>query len=297
MKNNAFTDILLNWETMSAKKKLQRMQDFENMIARFQERKPRKISIKPKKEILDIISKDRLPEACYARNDSEYLYVFDLSMSAIDVLKNIIHEGFHAYVHDFVTGKAKTLKTYSEVYPEIFYIQEENLPAIHDEFVKRNMMPLFDSFFIEEKINYNENSIYLVKHIMDSIESVQDAIKLQQDFVFSLAFSSDNMIRGRDLEKKYKTTFDEVVVDALNSSNDEKDRVKKGRIISDIDPELRAFVMKACEKYTAFSCILKQKSMLMSEKGRKEASDKILDEITKMYRDYVMSKIMAKKKY
>ena len=52
MKNTAFTDILFNWDKMSTNKKIQRMQDFENMIARFQGRKPRKISIKPNQEIL-----------------------------------------------------------------------------------------------------------------------------------------------------------------------------------------------------------------------------------------------------
>lgn len=52
MKNNAFTDILFNWERMPKSKKMQRLQDLENMIARFQGRKARIISSKSDAEFI-----------------------------------------------------------------------------------------------------------------------------------------------------------------------------------------------------------------------------------------------------
>lgn len=297
MKNTAFTDILFNWDRMPEKKKLQRMQDFENMIARFQGRKPRKISIKPNKEILESIGADRLPEAYYCRSDSEHLYIFDLSIPAIDILKDIIHEGFHAYIHDFITGKVKILKTFSKLDAEMFFIQEENLPAIHNEFEERNLMQLFDSFYVEERVNYAENSIYLVKQIIDSIESVNDAIKLQDAFIMSLAFHADNTIRGRNLERKAGATYDTIVVDALNKEAEETVEVDKtGKVISEIEPELAAFVMKACDKYKEFSNLAHGRSMIMTEQARQAAIDQKLTEILFMYRDYVMAMLRTKKK-
>lgn len=78
-------------------------------------------------------------------------------MSAIDAIKNIIHEGFHAYVDDFVSGRVSTLKVYSELDAERFFIEEENLPAIHEAFEKTERMLLYDSMYVEEKTNYYEN--------------------------------------------------------------------------------------------------------------------------------------------
>ena len=297
MKNTAFTDILFNWDKMSTNKKIQRMQDFENMIARFQGRKPRKISIKPNQEILESIGADRLPEAYYCRSDSEHLYIFDLSIPAIDILKDIIHEGFHAYIHDFITGKVKTLKTYSKLDSEKFFIEEENLPAIHEEFASRDFMPLFDSFYIEERVNYSENSIYLVKQVLDAIESVQDAIKLQEAFFMSLAYHADNIIRGRNFERKYKADYDSLVVEALNKEAEEKVEVdKSGKIVSEIEPELYSFIMKACDKYKEFSNLAHGRSMIMTEQARQAAIDQKLTEILFMYRDYVMAMLKSKKK-
>ena len=297
MKNTAFTDILFNWESMPVHKKIQRMQDFENMLARLQGRKPRKVSNKPNQEVLKTIGADRLPEAYYCRSDKEHLYIFDLSIPAIDVLKDIIHEGFHAYIHDFITGAVKNLRIYSQMDPEIFYIQEENLPAIHDELLKRDFMPLFDSFYVEEKVNYSENSIYLVKFILDSIESVQDAIKLQEAFIMSLAYHADNTIRGKNFERTYNTNFDNLVVEALNKDYEEKVEVdRSGKISTQVEPELHDFVMKACDKYKDFSNLVHGKSIIMTEAGRQLAMDQKLAEMVIMYRNYVMAMLKAKKK-
>ena len=297
MKNTAFTDILFNWDRMPEKKKLQRMQDFENMIARFQGRKPRKISIKPNQEILESIGADRLPEAYYCRSDSEHLYIFDLKAPALDILKDIIHEGFHAYIHDFITGKVKTLKTFSKLDAEKFFIEEENLPVIHEEFASRELMPLFDSFYVEERVNYAENSIYLVKQIMDSIESVNDAIRLQEAFIMSLAYHADNTIRGNGFERKNKTSYDSIVVDALNKEFEEKVEVDKtGKIITEIEPELLEFVMRACDKYKEFSNLAHGRSMIMTEQARQMAIDQKISEMIIMYRNYVMAMLKSKKK-
>lgn len=299
MRNTAFTDILFNWDTMSVKKKLQRMQDFENMVARLQGRNPRRVSNRPSQELMSEVSEDRLPEALYCRSNKEYLYIFNLSIPGIDILKNIIHEGFHSFIHDFLEGRVKNLRLYSQMDPEMFYIQEENLPAIQEEFSQRGMMPLFDSFYIEEKVNYSEDSIILVKLIMDSIDSVQDALKFQQAFIMSLAFHADNIIRGKDYERQYKATFDSVVTDALNKEYEEKvdvSRSRAGKITTQIEPELYEFVMKACDKYREFSNMAHGRAILMTKDAVQNAIVQKQAEMLEMYSNYVKAMLKSKKK-
>ena len=79
MVKNAFTDLVFNYEKMSRDKKMQRLQDLENMMARFQGRKPRIVSIKMTdkvKEMLQIIEgQNRKPYAFYSRDDKNYLHI------------------------------------------------------------------------------------------------------------------------------------------------------------------------------------------------------------------------------
>ena len=160
MKINAFTDILLNWEKMSKSKKIQRLQDFENMMARYQGRKPRTVTTKIDPEFVSrIIGDYRDAVAFYDRSDGTKINILTLDVDALEAIRNTIHEGFHAYIADFLSGKSKILKTYSKVDAEKFYQEEENLPSIHAEFCKTGRMPLYDSFYIEERINHKENSL------------------------------------------------------------------------------------------------------------------------------------------
>lgn len=304
VKNTAFTDILLNWERLSNLQKIQRLQDLENMISRFQGRKPRTVTTKVDKELLDVIGNGRKPEACYNRNGGK-IYFFDLNMSGIDAIKNVIHEGFHAYVDDFISGAVPTLKTYSVVDRQKFLKEEQHLDAIRTRFAlgdeenppeRGGYMPLFDSFYVEENLNYQEDSIYIAKNIIDLIESVPDAIKLQQAFIFSLAFDVDNNLRGKDYERAYKVKYDNIVQEAIEGGygDEEHDVSKCGKIIDNIEPEFLNFYKKMSACYREF--VLAEKSPIMTKPMKEQKISQILNTMLFGYRDYVMAMLKAKKK-
>lgn len=296
MKNNAFIDILLNWEKMSQSKKMQRLQDLENMIARFQGRKPRTIAIKySSKFVADNIGSFRDPEAFYLRSDSGKLYFFKFNLSAIDAIKNIIHEGFHAYVDDFVSGRVSTLKLYSKIDKERFFIEEENLPAIHEAFEEGEKMLIYDSMYIEEKTNYYENSLYITKMIIDAIENPFDAVRLEKDFIQGLSYGMDNERRGHKFERKYGVTYEDVVVQALNRDDIEKEQVvKTGKILDQIEPEYLEFFNRISKVYKEFVSV--SDNPLMNPGAKKQAETELAVKLSTMYREYVMKVLKERKK-
>lgn len=294
MTNNAFIDILFNWDKMSKQKRIQRLQDLENMIARFQGRKARIITTKlDKKFIEENIGVEREPEAYYSRQDRTKIYITTLNIEAIDAIKNIIHEGFHAYIDDFLSGRVKVLKLYSELPKEMFFIQEENLPAIHTHFFERKMMPLYDSFFIEERLNYQEDSLYIAKMIIDAIDTPIDSIRLTETFIIALALYCSNERRGVDLEREYGITYDDMVVESLNREGIEKEKiVTNGKISDKLDLQLLDFFKKACSKYQQFGMVTR--SAIMMQAAKSEEESKRAQEISMMFNEY-MYKILKQK--
>lgn len=297
MRKTAFTDILLNWDKLSNAQKVMRVQEFENMISRLQGRKPRQIKTKVSESILSKISKDRMPAAYYDRQDPKNLYIVKLDDDGIEILRNVVHEGFHSYIDDFINGRVYALKLNSKLNSEMFYIQEENLPAISETFYKKNMMPLFDSFYVEERLNYIEDSIYISKYIIDSIENIYDAMQMTKHFILSLGVYVDNENRGHNLEKQFNTSYDNVVVEALNNENiTEKVTVNKtGKIKDNIDPEYLAFFLQASEYYKEFTNVLHNPMMLPEMK--EQASAIPLAKLTNLYKDYVTKILKSKRKF
>lgn len=295
MKTNAFIDILLNWDKMSKSKKVQRLQDLENMMARFQGRKPRTITTKIQDDfVAKQIGDERDAIAFYNRGDKGKLYFIGLDMNADEAVKNLIHEGFHAYIDDFLSGRVTTLKLYSKLDIERFYIEEENLPAIHDAFKKSGMMPLYDSFYIEERLNHCENSLNMVKMIIDAIDSPMDAIKLQKFLIFALSFANENEKRGTKLERKYGVTYDSIVTNALNEDCEKEPVVKMGKIVDEMDPELLKFFTDASKLYCEYMSYVE--NPLMSNLAKADGMQKAGDKLLLLYRDYVMKILREKKK-
>ena len=296
MVKNALSDILLYWNKMSDEQKIERLQALENMVARFQGRKPRKIvTNQNQKFVSEQIGEYRLPSAYYNRQDKNNIYVLDLNCDAIEAVKNIIHEGIHAYFHDFVSGEIDTIKLYSQMNLEKFYIEEENLPAISSEFAERKMMPLFDSFYVEERVNYQEDTIYMIKMILDLIESPIDAMQLTNSFVLALDFASENEKRGKTYESRYGMTYDDVVIAALNKDFDEKcEVVKTGRIHQIEAPELMKMFQRAVRYYGDYASA--GNNLLMTEAMKAKAQEEAIGNIIETYRIYVMRMLREKKK-
>ena len=55
MIKNAFTDIIFGWERMTTSQKVERLQALENMIARFQNRKARRIITKKNNKFVALL--------------------------------------------------------------------------------------------------------------------------------------------------------------------------------------------------------------------------------------------------
>jgi hypothetical protein len=296
MVNNALSDILLNWNKMSDEQKTSRLQALENMVARFQERRPRKIVTKINQQfITEHIGSYRLPSAYYSRQDSDYIYIIDLNCHQTEAVKNIIHEGIHAYFHDFVKGDIKTIKLYTPMNLEKFYIEEENLPAIREEFEQRHMMPLFDSFYLEERVNYQEDTMYMIKMILDLIENPADAMRLTESFVLSLDYAAENEKRGRTYESRYKMTYDDIVIAALNKDFDEKCEIVKTGSVHQIEmPELEKLFKKVIRFYGDYKNAAD--SLLMSDIMKEKVQRQAIDYVIEAYRIYVLRMLKEKKK-
>lgn len=302
MKFNAFVDLVFNWDKMSRNKKIQRLQDLENMIARNQGRKPRtivtKLTVSTISEAgLGLEVGDRSPSACYSRHDKSKIYLLDLKQDVFEVIKDIIHEGFHAYVDDYLEGKV-TLKLYSEVDKERFLFEEEHLPVIAEAFSKANAMQLYDSYYAEERLNYSEDTLYMLKLIFDSIENVNDAIKLQEAFVKSFAFYCDNEMRGRSEERRLGFKFDDMVLKALQEAGEDAEKCdisKAGKIIEKIEPGIFEIFKKIVPLYQRFASV--ETNVLMTESAKNIERENISNNILLEYSAYVKAMLKQKKKH
>lgn len=296
MIKNAFTDIVFGWKIMTPAQKIERLQALENMIARFQNRKPRRIITQQNtKFVRKHIGEYRDPSAYYIREEKENLYMQNLDVVFIEAIKNIIHEGFHAYIHDFIDGSVNNLKLYSQMNLEKFYIEEEHLPAIRSEFESKKIMPLFDSFYIEERVNYQEDTFYILKMILDAIETPVDAMRLSNTVILALEIAYENEKRGKTYESRYGVTYDDVVIDALNKDNAEIYEINKnGKITQLNEPELMKFYELAMRYYSDYSNA--NNNLLLSPEMVKTIKHKAVQNIIFTFNDYVTKMLIDKKK-
>ena len=244
MKLNPISELVLNFNKMSLGEKIKKSQEIENMVAKFQGRKARNITTKIPTEILEQISEGREPCACYVRAFPRNLFIMKISDSPYDLIKDIIHEGWHAYIDDYIKGKV-SLKTFSPFDKAKFVYEEKNMPAIYTEFEKQGIMPLYDSFFIEERLNYQEDTLYMIKYIIGSIENAFDAMRLKESIVSAMAYYVENERRGRKYERTYGAKYEDLIEIAIqNSSEDQIDLSKAGRVVDQINPDLLKFFNK-----------------------------------------------------
>lgn len=301
MKKNAFIDLVLNWDSMSKQAKIQRLQSLENMMARYQGRKPRIISTNYNAFTIKNIGltniEGRYPSACYSRNEKNKIYILDLKQDVFEIIKDVIHEGFHAYVDDFLEGKVQYLRLFSRFDQERFLFEEENLPTIAEAFDKAGAMPLYDSFYAEERLNYQEDSLYMLKMIFDAIDNVKDALTLRGAVVMSLAFYCDNERRGREQERKHGFKYDDLVLSALQEKGDEAEKCdmsKTGKIVTEIEPELLNVFDKLTSAYQRIFAI--RSNVLMMTSAREAEEDRLMEELNVLYCEYVKGMLKAKKK-
>lgn len=292
MKMNAVVDLLLNFDKMSMSRKIQRSQDVENMVSSFQGRSPRTVTTKLNKNTIKIIRETgRVPDAFYDRGDNKKLYIVNMS-SNIDLVKSIIHEGWHAYIDDFLKGKTM-LKTFSKFDRREFLFAEENLPSIYHEIEQNNLYHLYDSFFPEERVNYLEDSLYMIKYITEAIETASDTFALEPYLLLSLLYYIENEARGKKFEKEYSVKYEDVLKKVASLKSPQKiDVSKAGRSKDLIDEELLNFFYKMLVPYTTFYNA--EHNQLLSQETKNQIFEEKIQELRKICFEYISQKIKRK---
>ena len=131
--------------------------------------------------------------------------------------------------------------------------------------------------------------------IIDAIDTPFDAMRLQQPFIFGLAYGVDNERRGKKFERKYGVTYEDVVTEALNREDVEKEPVvKTGKILDKIEPEFLDFFNRISKVYKEFVSV--SDNPLMSPKAKKEAEEEIVERLSLMYKEYVMKVLKERRK-
>ena len=281
---------------MNKVQKIKRLQDFENMVARFQGRKPKTLTTTIKKDILEEQkSMGRKPYAFYDKENFTKIYVIEFTDNPMDAIKDVIHEGWHGYVDDFISRKG-TLKTFFKIDKERLVIESQGLLKIYKEAVDTGKLALFDAFSMEERLNYKETTLYITKFLLDAAENKMDVLALLDVLHVAYYYPAENERRGKAFEKQHKITYDELAFNALNNQNDTEliDVSNSGNIIDGIDPELLSFFDKAFPIYQEYYSLINN-PLIMGNAKEKMIDDK-LNQFDLMVLEYTMNMLRQKKK-
>lgn len=309
MKRNIVTDILLNFDQVSQSKKLGMLQDFENTNAKKQARKPRIITTIVPQDIKDSLKNQNAEAsgACYDRRTKKKIYILDdlekkinpmdydpLNSGPIYFLNLVEHEGWHAYVDDYV-NKTITLKTCSKIDKDRFFDEQKYFNVIRDYCNKKGFLYICNNCHSEERVNYHENTLNLTKYIIDAIENTDDMQILEDDFIHALYFYAINERMIKDMEKSIKCTYDEVYANATAEVEDQTriiDMQKAGKIIDNIDEEHLNFINAAVEKVN--ECINVQFNRFLSQENQIILYNEKIDNLREFYRKHIIEQLQKK---
>jgi len=291
MKLNVISNLALNYDKMSYAQKIQKAQELENMMAKLQGRKARNVTTKIEGELADAVDElkrnGRVPCAFYTRSIPRKLFLVEITNNPFDLIKDVIHEGWHAYVDDFISGRVKVLKTFAPIDKERFMFEEKNMEAIYNACLEKGMMQLYDSSFIEERTNYLEDALYMLKYIIDSADNMMDAMRLRAEIIFPISYYIENEKRRLLYEHEKNIKYDDIVAHCTTESNAERvDMSKVGRFVDGIDAEILEFFHQICDCYPKASNI----SNLISN----NQLEKITDEIFNVYMNFMSARILKK---
>lgn len=293
MVKNALVEILIDWKNLSDVQKIKKLQELENSLAKFQGRHARTIVLSDSN--FSDINQNYYASAYYDRETGENIYVLNLEEVAINNALNIIHEGFHAYIDDFLSGKVKNLTLLSKVNLERFFMEEENLPQIYNEFYDGQMSPLFDRFFIEERLNFTESSLYFLKYLLDSVENKKDIEELNNFMLFAVDYSGMNEIDGKTYESRYGLTYDDVVINALNKENIKQIKIDKtGKCNQAYDVGL----LKLYETLIKYhkNVVNSLDSLFISDDEKEKIANANILKMTENYQNYALNMLKEKVK-
>lgn len=299
MKNNALVDILINWENMPKSKKKSRIQDLESLVANRQGRKPRIIEyslekIKGKGIDSSLLNAKDNGAACYIREFPTKIFVLNFNEDGPTMAKYVVHEGFHAYMHDYINGKVN-LSTITPIDKERLFLEEQHAEDIIKEVANNGLFLVFNTNFIEEKINFQETTLIMLEILFDSIENAYDA-NILLPYVLNIINQVHEMDILREMyDKQYGVKYDDVVSSAIINNNEPQTNMQKvKKVIDNRNPGLLEFFNK-CKKLLIRITELESSNMFYSKDEYEKEYKNLSNQIGDLYFNYINS--MANKKY
>ena len=299
MKINPFIDILLNWSTMPNSKKKGRLQDYENMLARRQNRKPRKFEIATPKiiEHTETDMEAREAGAFYSRNNPSKMYLLRLDPDGMTNARFVTHEGFHAYMHDYISGKCD-LKLFSVVDKELLYSEERDLADIKKGFTDAKMLPLFDIAYIEERLNHQETSLIMIELLLEAIETPKDSEILLEYFIYAIEDACINEQRIKEYERLYGVKYEDVKAHAIANYTEQKVKISRAKkVVDNINPELLTLFEEAKKIYHQITENNDNLLLIANTDSQTKIKENLRDRFGELYYGYVRQMLQRKIKF
>lgn len=255
MKNNTFTKILNNWKKWSVAQKLRELQNLENLNAKKDGRRPRKIVFKP--ELLsNPIFEGRTPAAFYSRSDSENITFLEFEFEPLETIYYMMHEAEHATVDDFVKNKSD-LKLLQKVDTEKLLLEFECLNYI-GEFCNNNQLfqRLFDQKYAEEQLAINEPILNIVNMLSECIDSYKDFPVVGEALIMLCYMKYERENIAKNLEKQLSGTYEQIISPILEKqlSKSKAERFvnlsTRKKVISGLDTEVVKNFNAIYQKYS-----------------------------------------------
>ena len=186
MKENLFSETLLNWQRFSREDKIKHLQMLENMNSKLQNRRAREVVARDFSEIpaiAEFVNMGGGPIGMYDILMPDYLYVNSQQLDSIknrpiDFIDTIHHEGYHGLIHDFTKGH--DLPTISEVSREslIRHRIAQNIFYASD-FIKLDMYIQNE----EERVVVRETALNIIANLFDICENETDCLRLIDSYL------------------------------------------------------------------------------------------------------------------
>ena len=185
MEENVFDEILKYWNTFDTKEKIAHLQMYENINAKLHNRLEREVVfVEPKQK------KDLLIAGQYKKDEPVLLRIAKVKIDKYDAIRALdttYHEGYHAFVHDFLDN-INDLKTFSNLTKNDFFTEFKQNILMLFAMLRRNrdsqdkISQYFKDYYYEEQLVYKESLIFMLYNILKLSSNKSDIEILYSNF-------------------------------------------------------------------------------------------------------------------
>lgn len=144
MKDTIFTEILYSWGKLNVGERIRILQNYENFNSSIEGRNPREVVYRKTDEKSNLYD----AQAAYLYSEPDKIVLYSMSDDPVEMMSHIKHEGFHASVDDFVTGKTD-LKLLAKIDKKRFLEEKELQHIIHNRYSVQDQLMIFSLCFYE----------------------------------------------------------------------------------------------------------------------------------------------------